>query len=93
MNNPLCADRILIENTIIAVSAIIKADYNPTARRLTLILIDRSEINIKNDLAESTWDFLTNQFYGCTEPLPLWEISTNKPKTTFHPSSEFRVNE
>ena len=101
MNNPLCpvdvsrgvSHRILIENTIITVSAILKADYNPTARKLTLILIDRSELNYRDDLAESTWDFLTNQSYGCTEPLPLWEISTNKPKTTFHRSSEFRTNE
>ncbi len=73
MNNPLCADRILIQNTIIAVSAIIKADYNPTARRLTLTLIDRSELNFRDDLAESTWDFLRSRIYGCTEPLLDWK--------------------
>ncbi len=93
MNNPLFPDRILIENTVIAVSAIVKADYNPTARRLTLTLIDRSELNFRDDLAESAWDFLISRIYGCTEPLPEWKIATNKPKTTFHPSSEFRVNE
>ncbi len=93
MNNPLFPDRILIANTIIAVSAIVKADYNPTARKLILILIYRSELNFRDDLAESTWDFLRSRIYGCTEPLPEWEIATNKPKTTFHASSEFRVNE
>ncbi len=93
MNNPLIADRILIGNTIIAVSAIVKADYNPTARRLTLTLIDRSELNFRDDLAESAWDYLRSRIYGCNEPLGDWENATSKPKTTFHPSSEFRVNE
>ena len=93
MNNPLCADRILIENTIIAVSAIVKADYNPTARRLTLTLINQTELNFRNDYAESAWDYLRSRIYGCNEPLSDWENATRKPKTTFHPSSEFRVNE
>jgi hypothetical protein len=93
MNNPLCADRILIENTIITVSAIVKANYNPTARRLTLILTDQSELNFRDDLAESAWDYLRSRIYGCTEPLTDWEKAPNKPKTTFHPSSEFRVNQ
>jgi hypothetical protein len=75
MNNPLFSDRILIENTIIAVSAIVKADYNPTSRKLTLTLIDRSELNFRDDLAESAWDFLTSRIYGCTEPLPDWKRS------------------
>lgn len=73
MNNPLFPDRILIENTIIAVSAIVKADYNPTARKLTLTLINQSELNFRNDLAESTWDFLKSRIYGCTEPLLDWK--------------------
>ena len=73
MNNPMCPDRILIATTIIAISGILKADYNPTARKLTLILIDRSELNLKDDLAESTWDFLRSRIYGCTEPLSDWK--------------------
>ena len=73
MNNPLFPDRILIGNTIIAVSAIIKADYDPTARRLTLLLVNQSEITFKNDFAESAWDFLKSRIYGCTEPLPDWK--------------------
>lgn len=73
MNNPLCADRILIENTIIVVSAIIKADYNPTARRLTLTLINQSELNFRDDYAESAWDYLRSRIYGCTEPLSDWK--------------------
>lgn len=73
MNNPLCADRILIENTIITVSAIVKADYNPTARRLTLTLINQSELNFRDDLAESAWNFLKDRFLGCDEPLLLWK--------------------
>ncbi|MEG3899011.1 MULTISPECIES: hypothetical protein [unclassified Microcoleus] len=72
MNNPICPDRISIENTVIAVAAIIKADYNPTARKLTLVLVDKSEIDLKDDLAESTWDFLRSRIYGCTDPLALW---------------------
>ncbi|MDQ2096744.1 MAG: hypothetical protein QQW96_03755 [Tychonema bourrellyi B0820] len=73
MNNPLCADRILIENTIITVSAIIKANYNPTARRLTLTLINQSELNFRDDSAESAWDYLTSRIHGCTEPLSNWK--------------------
>ncbi|PSB49755.1 hypothetical protein C7B67_16395 [filamentous cyanobacterium Phorm 6] len=73
MNNPLCPDRILIENTVITVSAIVKADYNPTARRLTLILINQSEFTFRDDFAESAWDFLRSQIYGCTEPLADWK--------------------
>ena len=93
MNNPLFPDRILISNTIIAVSAILKADYNPTARKLTLTLIDRSELNFRDDLAESAWDFLRSRIYGCTEPLGDWENATSKPKTTLDSGGKYRVNQ
>ncbi len=93
MNNPLCADRILIENTIIAVSAIVKADYNPTARRLTLTLINQSELNFRDDLAESAWDYLRSRIYGCNEPLGDWENATSKPKTTLDSGGKYRVNQ
>ena len=94
MNNSFNIERILVENTIISLSAIVKADYEPTGRRLTLALVNQSEVYLRNDLAESTWEFLRSRFSGCNEPLLLWKIAaTDKPKTTFHSSSEFRVNE
>lgn len=89
----MCPDRISIDNTMIAVTAIIKADYNPTARRLTLILVDKSESELRGDLAEATWDFLTSRVYGCFDPLSLWESATTKAKVTHYRSSEIRVNE
>ena len=55
MNNSFNIERILVENTIISLSAIVKADYEPTGRRLTLALVNQSEVYLRNDLAESTW--------------------------------------
>lgn len=55
MNNSFNIERILVGNTIISLSAIVKADYDPTGRRLTLVLVNQSEVYLRNDLAESTW--------------------------------------
>lgn len=72
----LSADRLLVGNTIIAIVAIVKADYSPTSRKLTVVLSDSTEINLMNDEAESTWDYLRSVVYGCIEPLKA-AISVN----------------
>ena len=74
MNSPIMPDRILIENTIIAVAAIVKVKYHPTNRILTLILTDGSE-TFRDDSAEAAWDFLKDQLYGCYDLLPNWKPS------------------
>jgi hypothetical protein len=86
MNANLSSDRILVGNRIITVAAIVSADYNPNKRHLSIFLIDKTEINLRDEVAESTWDYLTSRIYGCTEPLSLWQQCVKR-------SSEIRVNE
>ncbi|MCU0547253.1 MAG: hypothetical protein MUE44_34700 [Oscillatoriaceae cyanobacterium Prado104] len=86
MNNTICADRLLIGNTIISVSAIVRADYNSDNRKLTIKLIDGSNVNLQDNFAEATWDYLRAFVYGCVSPLPTWEKNCIR-------SSQVRVNE
>ena len=75
MNNPMMPDRILIENTIIAVATIVTANYEPTARILAINFVDKSKLIFRDDSAEAVWDFLKDQLYGCYDLLPNWKPS------------------
>ena len=75
MNNPMMPDRILIENTIIAVSAIVTVNYESTARILALTFVDKSKLIFRDDSAEAAWNFLKDQLYGCYNLLPNWKPS------------------
>ncbi len=70
------ANRLLVGNIIIAIGAIVKADYNPASRKLTIFLVDKQEVNLRGDEAESTWDYLRAGIYGCIEPLPIWKVNS-----------------
>ena len=80
MNNPMMPDRILIENTIIAVATIVTANYEPTVRTLTLTFVDKSKLLFFNDSAEAAWNFLKDQFYGCYDLQP-----NRKPSEPYSP--------
>lgn len=82
MNNKHCADRLLLANTIISVAAITRIDYNPTERKLIVVLNGGSVVHLKGDLAESAWDYLRSQICGCIEPLSKWENANMKLKSS-----------